>query len=55
MPAPMTELQEQFALEYAMNGGDAKQAAIAVGHSEKSAWDPNALRSVWASAAASKP
>jgi phage terminase small subunit len=39
MPAPMTELQEQFAVEYTMNGGDATQAAIAAGYSEKSACD----------------
>lgn len=39
MPAPMTEMQERFAVEYAMNGGDATAAAIAAGYSEKSACD----------------
>jgi hypothetical protein len=39
MPAPMTEMQERFAVEYALNGGDATQAAIVAGYSEKSACD----------------
>jgi phage terminase small subunit len=39
MPAPMTEMQERFAVEFAMNGGDATAAAIAAGYSEKSACD----------------
>jgi len=39
MPAPMTEMQERFAAEYAMNGGDSTAAAIAAGYSEKSAGD----------------
>ena len=39
MPAPMTELQRRFAVEYATNGGDAQKAAIEAGYSEKSARD----------------
>jgi hypothetical protein len=39
MPAPMTELQERFAVEYVLNGGGATAAAIAAGYSEKSAGD----------------
>ena len=39
MPVPLTEKQERFAIEYAMNGGNAKQAAIDAGYSEKSAAD----------------
>ena len=35
----LTELQERFAVEFAMNGGDATAAAIAAGYSEKSACD----------------
>jgi phage terminase small subunit len=37
MPAPMTEMQERFAVEYATNGGNATKAALAAGYSEKSA------------------
>src|SRR5262245_56122415 len=39
MPLPMTERQERFAIEYALNGGDVTAAAIAAGYSEKSAYD----------------
>ena len=36
---PLTELQAAFAIAYATNGGDATQAAIDAGYSEKSAVD----------------
>ncbi len=39
MPAPMTEKQERFAAEYAMNGGDHVAAAEAAGYSAASAAD----------------
>ncbi len=39
MSAPMTEMQGRFAIEYAMNGGDATKAAVAAGYSEHSAVD----------------
>lgn len=39
MSAPGTELQIRFAMAYARNGGNAKQAAIEAGYSEKSADD----------------
>jgi phage terminase small subunit len=35
----MTELQHQFAIAFAMNGGNAREAAIEAGYSEKSAKD----------------
>ncbi len=37
MPAPMTEKQQAFALEYASNGGNATAAAKTAGYSEVSA------------------
>ncbi len=37
MPAPMTEKQCAFVLEYARNGGNASAAARAAGYPEKSA------------------
>ena len=37
MPAPLTDLQKRFALEYASNGGNATAAAKAAGYSERSA------------------
>jgi hypothetical protein len=37
MAAPMTEMQQRFAVEYASNGGNATAAAKAAGYSEKSA------------------
>lgn len=37
MPAPMTEMQKAFALEYATNGGNATQAAKSAGYSAKTA------------------
>ncbi len=39
MPAPNTEMQQRFAVEYALNGGHAQQAAVSAGYSEKSAKD----------------
>ncbi len=39
MPAPMTEMQERFAFEYAINGGNTTKAAVSAGYSEKSACD----------------
>ena len=37
MPAPLTEMQRRFALEYASNGGNATATAKAAGYSEASA------------------
>ena len=37
MPAPGTEMQQRFAIEYANNGGNGTAAAKAAGYSEKSA------------------
>lgn len=37
MPAPMTEKQRAFVIEYARNGGNASAAARAAGYPEKSA------------------
>ena len=39
MPAPMTEMQRQFAIAYATNGGNRTEATIEAGYSEKSAKD----------------
>jgi hypothetical protein len=39
MPAPMTDQQARFAVEYATNGGDATRAAINAGYSARSAVD----------------
>jgi hypothetical protein len=39
MPAPGTEMQARFALEYVANGGKVEAAAIAAGYSERSAYD----------------
>lgn len=37
MPAPMTELQQKFAIEFAMNGANATAAAKLAGYSAKTA------------------
>lgn len=39
MPAPLTDMQKEFARRFAANGGNAREAAIAAGYSEVSADD----------------
>ena len=39
IPASKVEMQDGFAVEYAMNGGDAWKAAVAAGYAERSAVD----------------
>lgn len=39
MTPQLTQIQERFASEYALNGGNATRAALSAGYSEKSAGD----------------